>query len=98
MRSHNVHIRGNLLERLNPAEEPFNDTALLVHPWIELYWSFPFRVFPVSPVDRGVISILLVGAPILEVIGRRSLIQSRFEMIIKDILRNSALKFSKKVF
>ena len=44
----------NLLERLNPAEEPFNGTALLVEFQIEPDRSSPFWMFPGSPVNRNV--------------------------------------------
>lgn len=41
----------NLLKRLNPTEEPFNGTALVVEFWIEPDRSSPLRMFPGSPVD-----------------------------------------------
>ena len=44
----------DLLKRLYSTEELFHRGALLVHLWIELCWSSPFRVFSVSPVDRDI--------------------------------------------
>jgi len=44
----------NLLECLNPTEEPFDGTALLVEFWIKPEWPSSLRVFPGSPVDRDV--------------------------------------------
>ncbi len=44
----------NLLKRLNPAEESFNDTALLVEFRIEPDRSSPLRLFPGSLVDRNI--------------------------------------------
>jgi len=44
----------HLLERLNPAEEPRNGTALLVEFQIEPEWPPSFRLSPGSPVDRDV--------------------------------------------
>ncbi|MBA7483592.1 hypothetical protein ES707_19108 [subsurface metagenome] len=44
----------DLLKRFNPTEEPFHRGALFVYLRIELYWSSPLWVFPVSPVDRDI--------------------------------------------
>jgi hypothetical protein len=44
----------NLLKRLNPTEEPFNGTALLVEFRIEPDRSSPLRMFPGSLVDRNI--------------------------------------------
>jgi hypothetical protein len=44
----------DLLERLNPTEEPFNGTAVLVEFRIEPEWPPSFRLSPGSPVDRDV--------------------------------------------
>jgi len=44
----------NLLERLDPAEEPFYRTALLVEFPIKPDWSPAFRVFPGSLIDRDI--------------------------------------------
>jgi hypothetical protein len=42
----------DLLERLNPTEEPFYGTALFIEFWIKPEWPPSFRLFPGSPVDR----------------------------------------------
>jgi hypothetical protein len=44
----------NLLERLDPTEEPLYRTALLVKFWIKPEWPSSFRIFSRSPVDRDV--------------------------------------------
>jgi len=44
----------DLLKCLNPAEEPFNGTALLVEFRIEPEWPPSFRMSPGSPVDRDI--------------------------------------------
>ena len=44
----------NLLKRLNPAEEPFNGTALLVEFRIKPDRSSPLRMFPGSLVDWNI--------------------------------------------
>lgn len=44
----------NLLECLNPTEEPFNGTAFLVEVQIEPEWSHSFRISPGSPIDRDI--------------------------------------------
>ena len=44
----------NLLQHLNPAEEPFSDTVLLVVLWIKSGWASSLGVFPGSPVDRDI--------------------------------------------
>jgi hypothetical protein len=44
----------DLLERLNPTEEPFDGTALLVEFWIKPYGSPAFRLLPGSPIDRDI--------------------------------------------
>ncbi len=44
----------NLLKRLNPVEEPFNDAALLVEFWIEPDWSPSFWMFLGSLVYRDI--------------------------------------------
>jgi hypothetical protein len=46
--------RNNLLKSPNPAEEPFNGTALLVEFWTEPNRSSPLRLFPGSLVDRDI--------------------------------------------
>ena len=42
----------NLLERLNPVEEPFNDIALLVEFGIEPEWPSSFSVVLTNPGHR----------------------------------------------
>jgi hypothetical protein len=44
----------DLLERLNPAEEPFNDSAFFVEFGIEPEWSPSFWMSPGSPVYRDI--------------------------------------------
>jgi hypothetical protein len=44
----------DLLERLNPTEEPFYRTALLLEFRIEPDRSSSLQVFPGSPVDRDI--------------------------------------------
>ena len=58
----------NLLECLNPAEEPLNNTGFLVEFWIESEWPASFRMFPGSPVHRDValdpsFSVVLANLP-----------------------------------
>ena len=44
----------NLLECLNPAEEPLYCTALFVEFWIEPEWPSALRIFPGSLVNRDI--------------------------------------------
>lgn len=65
--------RNNLLECLNPAEEPFHCIALLLYLWIEPCWSSSLRVFPVTPIDRDIapdpsVPVVLTNFP--GIIGR----------------------------
>ena len=62
----------NLLKRLNPAEEPFNGTALFVEFRIEPEWPPSFRMFPGSLVDRDIAldpSFLVVLANLPGIVG-----------------------------
>ncbi len=63
----------NLLERLNPAEEPLDGTALLVEFRIEPAWPSSFRMSPGSPVDRDIapdspVPVVLTNLP--GIVGR----------------------------
>lgn len=46
--------RNNLLERLDPAKEPFNSPSFFIQYRIEPPWPSPLRVYPGSPVDRDI--------------------------------------------
>ena len=62
----------NLLERLDPAEEPFNGTALLVEFRIKPEWPSSLRVYPGSRVGRDITldpSFPIVLADLLGIVG-----------------------------
>jgi len=63
----------DLLERLNPTEEPFYGTALFIEFWIKPEWPPSFRLFPGSLVDRDIgldssFPVVLANSP--GIIGR----------------------------
>ena len=64
--------RNNLLERLDPAEEPFNSPSFFIQYRIEPAWSSPLRVYPGSRVGRDVAldpSFPVVLADLLGIVG-----------------------------
>jgi len=64
--------RNNLLERLDPAEEPFNSPSFFIQYRIEPARSSPLRVYPGSRVGRDVafdLSFPVVLADHLGIVG-----------------------------
>jgi hypothetical protein len=48
--------RNDLLERLDPAEEPLKSTAFLVEVWIKPKWPRAPRMLPISGIHRNITS------------------------------------------